>query len=106
MEGKKKYSQGLLLVSWDAIRYAQDSFFACFWFLQSMPDSASYPLCISRITWWRKKPTISLLAVWHLALLLLLLLLLAFKSSPMICLPLITVIYQESQGASKGNDDE
>lgn len=86
------------------------NFPCCFRFLQLMPDSTSNPLRISRIAWRRKKPAISLLAVWHLALLLLLLLLrlllLAFKSSPMIRLPLIAVIYQESQGACEGDDDE
>ena len=76
--------------------------------VSSMPNSTSNPLRISRIAWRRKKPTISLLAIWHLALLRLLLrlLLLAFKSSPMIRLPLIAVIYQESQGACEGDDDE
>lgn len=79
----------------------------------SMADSTSNPLGISRIVWRRKKPAISLLAVWYLTLLrlllrllLLLLLLLAHKSSPMIRLPLIAVIYQESQGACESDDDQ
>lgn len=98
---KQKTNQDLVFM--DAIRYAQDSF--SLFSVSSMPDSTSNPVRISRIAWRRKKSAISLLAVWHLALLRLLLLL-AFKSSPMIRLPLIAVIYQESQGACEDDDDE
>ena len=111
---KKKRKKNQDLVFMDAIRYAQDSF--SLFSVSSMPDSTSNPVRISGIAWRRKKSAISLLAVWHLALLrlllrlllllLLLLLLVAFKSSPMISLPLIAVIYQESQGACECDDDE
>lgn len=92
----------------DAIRYAQE-FISLVFDILSMPDSTSNPLRVSGIIGRRKKPAISLLSVWYLALLrlllrlllvlllvLLLALLLAFKSSPMMRLPLIAVIYQES----------